>query len=660
MNTKMITDKKYKKFVKGLMAAASLFTFHLALLTSLASCSIDETNYSSLDQEIVYPTQAGYDGLVEACYENVYYLYGKMDGIDLMEMGTDLWMNESRSGSHGELTNYNENLNTSTGVVRVVWNALYGTVAYCNTAIYYANAPGASSVALPDASPAGSRSAKAAEAYFLRAFANWHIVENWGGVVLNTSSIAEAGALENAERANEEDFYRLIISDLKYAADNLPETQVDRGRATKWSALAMLAKAYLQRTRLYPDGSAERKACADSAWLAAKQVIDGRQLYASDATQSGSTKYWLDANNKSNLENLFIEAVDHVNGYNPEWWNRGRTRQYYQMAIGSAAQDFGISSDGWRYGRANATVWRPTLYLLQTCFEPREDTPDTRFADSFYYKYYIGTKQHVVSKSNWAKYGKDVSLYNTRRPSNYTITGNVKTALELRGTNFNYYADNGTATDAVFELEGNDAAMGCFTPNWDLDSAWCAQQKFLAAGPNQYMDKVGDGPTAKIGGLAKNSNLRSLQPSLKKFSCVRYLHSNQECEQDIAILRLTDIYLVAVEAAVISGQHLSEALGYLNTVRRHAALSTDANKMDVTAAELNIDFILQERARELCGEQWRWYDLKRTGRLNQQYLTEAGKNPFITTFNQRHLVRPIPQEFLDQIANASEFGTNGY
>ena len=160
--------------------------------------------------------------------------------------------------------------------------------------------------------------------------------------------------------------------------------------------------------------------------------------------------------------------------------------------------------------------------------------------------------------------------------------------------------------------------------------------------------------------MAKNSNLRSLQPSLKKFSCVRYLHSNQECEQDIAILRLTDIYLVAVEAAVISGQHLSEALGYLNTVRRHAALSTDANKMDVTAAELNIDFILQERARELCGEQWRWYDLKRTGRLNQQYLTEAGKNPFITTFNQRHLVRPIPQEFLDQIANASEFGTNGY
>ena len=626
----------------------------LLFTVALSSCSIDETNYSSLDQEIVYPTQAGFDGLVEACYENIYYLYGKMDGIDLMEMGTDLWMNESRSGSHGELTNYNENLNTSTGVVRVVWNALYGTVAYCNTAIYYQNRGVAGGTA------DSTRTSKVAEAYFLRAFANWHIVENWGGVVLNTSSIAESGAMERATRASEHEFYDLIISDLKFAADNLPETQTDRGRVTKYSALSMLAKAYLQRTRLYADGSAERKQYAELAYETAQKVISERRLYESDDLMSGSTRYWLDDNNKSNQENLFIEAVDHVNGYNPEWWNRGRSRQYYQMAIGSAAQDFGISSDGWRYGRANATVWRPTLYLLQTCFDPREDTPDTRFSDSFYYKYFIGTKQHVVSKSNWAKYGKDVSLYNTRRPSNYTITGNVRTALELRGSGFNYYADDGSATDAVFELETNDAAMGCFTPNWDLDSAWCAQQKFLAAGPNQYLDKVGDGPTAKVGGLAKNSNLRSLQPSLKKFSCVRYLHSNQECEQDIAIIRLTDIYLIAAEAAVISGQHQSEALQLLNAVRRHAALSTDADKMEVTASELNIDYILKERARELCGEQWRWYDLKRTGHLNLQYLSEEGKNPFITAFQQRHLVRPIPQEFLDQIANPDEFGTNGY
>ena len=627
-----------------------LYSFITACgIAAATSCSIDEHNYSTLDQEIVYPTEAGFNGLIEACYENIYYLYGKMDGIDLMEVGTDLWMNGGRSGSHGELTNYNENLNTSTGVVRVVWNALYGTVAYCNTAIFY-QGRGTDS----------TRTAKVAEAYFLRGFANWHIVENWGGVVLNTTSVAQAGAVERAERASEEEFYDQIISDLQFAADNLPETQADRGRVTKYSALAMLSKAYLQRTRLYVDGSAEKKQYAELAYETAMKVIAARQLYQSDDQQSGSTKYWLPDNNKQNQENLFTEAVDHVDGYNPEWWNRGRSRQYYQMAIGSAAQNFGVASDGWRYGRANASVWRPTLYLLQECFEPSEDTPDTRFSDSFYYKYYIGSAKFPISYSNWQLYGKDPTLYNTRRAATYTITGNVKTALDLRGTGFNFYADNGTATDAVFELEGNDEAMGCFTPNWDLDSAWCAHQKFLAAGPNQYMDKVGDGPDKKIGGQAKNSYFRSLQPSLKKFSCVKYLHSNQECEQDIAIIRLTDIYLTAAEATIISGTHQTEGLEQLNAVRRHAALSTNADKMKVTAADLNIDFILKERARELCGEQWRWYDLKRTGRLNQQYLTEDGKNPHITIFNQRHLVRPVPQEFLDQIANADEFGTNGY
>jgi hypothetical protein len=108
---------------------------------------------------------------------------------------------------------------------------------------------------------------------------------------------------------------------------------------------------------------------------------------------------------------------------------------------------------------------------------------------------------------------------------------------------------------------------------------------------------------------------------------------------------------MAAEAAVISGAHQSEGLACLNAVRRHAALSTNASKMEVGTEAMNIEYILKERARELCGEQWRWYDLKRTGRLNQQYLTEEGKNPHITVFNQRHLLRPIPQEFLDQIAN---------
>ncbi len=288
----------------------------LAVATAcLASCSLDEENYSNVDTNVAYSTVEGYQGIVDACYENLYYLYGKLDGIAPMEMGTDLWKIGSLNGNNGDLTNYNNNLTPSTGVLKTVWNALYGIVGYTNTAIYFQGQGNFS----PD-----EVKGAAAEARFLRAFANFHIVEQWGGVVLDTVSFAQSGVpAEYAYRASEPDSYKLLISDLTTAVQDLPVINADRGRATKKSALAMLAKAYMQSTRLYAPGSQEYKNAVDSAYAVATRLIDNAAqydcgLYASTATKSGNAQVWDGDNNKDNKEYLFLEAIDHIDGKNPE------------------------------------------------------------------------------------------------------------------------------------------------------------------------------------------------------------------------------------------------------------------------------------------------------------------------------------------------------
>lgn len=96
----------------------------------------------------------------------------------------------------------------------------------------------------------------------------------------------------------------------------------------------------------------------------------------------------------------------------------------------------------------------------------------------------------------------------------------------------------------------------------------------------------------------------------------------------------------------------------MNVLRERAAVAGKENDMLITESDLDIDFILEERGRELCGEHIRWFDLKRTGKL---YNYVQAYNKDITTMQPYHVNRPIPQQFLDVITNPLEFGqNNGY
>lgn len=134
--------------------------------------------------------------------------------------------------------------------------------------------------------------------------------------------------------------------------------------------------------------------------------------------------------------------------------------------------------------------------------------------------------------------------------------------------------------------------------------------------------------------------------------------------RDFIVFRLAETYLIAAEALLMDNRP-AEAVGYINAVRRRAAKKgatdeeTSANKaaMEVATGQLDIDFILDERSRELLGEMMRWFDLVRTGKLVERvkkYNPDAANN-----IQAHHVLRPIPQDQIDR--TDTEFPQNdGY
>ena len=107
---------------------------------------------------------------------------------------------------------------------------------------------------------------------------------------------------------------------------------------------------------------------------------------------------------------------------------------------------------------------------------------------------------------------------------------------------------------------------------------------------------------------------------------------------DIIYLRLAETYLILAEAQFRLGE-LADAAITLN------ALRTRAKATPVTAADVNLNLILDERSRELVTEEHRRYTLLRTGTWfdrTKQFNRNAG--PLITL---RDTILPIPQSVID-------------
>ncbi len=89
-------------------------------------------------------------------------------------------------------------------------------------------------------------------------------------------------------------------------------------------------------------------------------------------------------------------------------------------------------------------------------------------------------------------------------------------------------------------------------------------------------------------------------------------------DTDFPMFRLADIYLMAAEAIVRNSGDISKAVDYVNRVRERAYTGTAGN---ITASQLTLDFLIDERGRELYWECHRRTDLIRFGKFsNTDYL----------------------------------------
>lgn len=111
--------------------------------------------------------------------------------------------------------------------------------------------------------------------------------------------------------------------------------------------------------------------------------------------------------------------------------------------------------------------------------------------------------------------------------------------------------------------------------------------------------------------------------------------------KDFIIMRLGETYLLQAEAQFKQGK-LAEAAASVN------ALRTRAGAAPVAATQINLDFILDERARELLAEENRRMTLMRTGTLVTRTLAYNKQtiNP-VVGLTSKNLLLPVPQSEID-------------
>lgn len=676
---------KLKKYIFGSLMA-------LAASSSFTSCSesfLDE-EYKSGYLSDYLRTEQGIVELAGSLYSNSRWLFGfewaygiTSYGTDEFEMGTDgtsePWMTyDSRLGPI--TTGNNNNIPTP----QALWDQLYYGISSANTVI--ANAGMVSDPAI--------RQLVSGEGHFLRGYNYFRLVSQYGGVVLRTEP--SEGVIRTFTRSSEEECLAQIVEDLQAAYEMLPETSDINRRGklgwTKYTAAHFLAKALLLRVSERNDSWNSQYKTADLERIVTlcDDVIAHRAL-APDFADLFSK--WSGVNCEAETLPEILMAAEFDNGSTQGRFGN-RNFYYWNCQFHNGAFGTWIRRGPWighNYQRC-----RPTEYNILSY----DKTNDSRFWKSTRTVYNANQSGNRVNNNTGENYEIQVGDPVIVFIPNGTVSDD--------GTTLTYHWEdtwNGKhfalVGESDFEFEGKIVPNAIIHYNGNANGRWRVQNtstnNIVSVPNNGYvgLSKFEDGTRTSEGGNSYRDGIlaRVAETYLIKAEALVRQGKYQEALEPINAIRRRAQYKAGEdrsrhqdgqEAFESSSLFTASSNGAPNSTWYQAyskknsyvvatgvrdfnagtnlevsSISTLPKEDEYILRQLGcsgdydrmLNFIMNERTRELNGEFHRWEDLSRTKLLIRRTMLFNRETAAANALNEHHLVRPIPQTFIDGLTN---------
>ena len=410
-----------------------------------------------------------------------------------------------------------------------------------------------------------------------------------------------------------------MVNDLTFASQNLPVTRPTNAfKLSQAAALHLLSRVYLYR------GYSDVKEATDfnNAYKTAMELINNKAKYGTDLLPDYSQVH--KQGNDYNKEVLYSVERLALNNSNNETTSPGTEfdgkvnlannlfNANYQNAITVGGVSL-IDDRPLQYGRPLRQL-APTPYVFNKVFA--EKTNDSRYDATFRVLWRVAT----------LRTGADLETFKTK----------------LAGVGF-------ALGDTAIYLAPTDARAAQLK---------AAGKKYKVLGPSEFW--------------SNQNKTNQLYPNLKKYDDSVRNNFQDVSGRPFIVAKLSDVYLMAAEAALQDG-HPADAVPLINALRERAAfrsglsateLASRKAAMDITLAQINLDFILDERTRELCGESIRWADLAVRKKLVER--VKANNPDGATNIKDYHNLRPIPQSQINSVVdptgdpNRNKYQNPGY